>query len=351
MSSEKIPVPREPLPLDAIEAIRAAFADRPLVAFAEEHRCEPQHAFIRTLVRHPRISSIVDAIVVEFGNARFQPTVDRYLSGGRVAGAELRRAWLETTQGNVWDAPMYERFFTAVRAVNRSQPGGRGIRVLLGDPPIDWSTIHDHRELEGWYGRRNAHFAAVVEDEVLRPGRRALLIAGGFHLFHRQPHNETARLERRHGDCVFVVLPQGQSTATFTAYQPRMASWPAPALALLPGTWLGSLPVSVLGRIEPSPGTGGPPRLADWADAYLYLGIGRPRAQQPAWAPPDCATSAGGLEGWSARNPAGDTLGHVTPAAERDHPRAARRYAAGFVPTALRPHPTKSTVNLFREAL
>ena len=50
-------------------------------------------------------------IVVEFGNARYQDTVDRFIARGPVADAGLRMVWRNTMQSprQTWDAPVYEQ--------------------------------------------------------------------------------------------------------------------------------------------------------------------------------------------------------------------------------------------------
>jgi hypothetical protein len=59
--------------------------------------------------------------------------------GESVEEKVLRRAWQDTTQPDqVWDVPMNEQFFRAVRDINKSLPRERQLRVLLGDPPFDW---------------------------------------------------------------------------------------------------------------------------------------------------------------------------------------------------------------------
>lgn len=68
---------------DARGALIAAFARRPLVAFAEEHHNRTQHHFLQELVRDPRFPDAVDDIVVEFGNARYQRLVDRWILNRR----------------------------------------------------------------------------------------------------------------------------------------------------------------------------------------------------------------------------------------------------------------------------
>lgn len=45
------------------------------------------------LLTDPRLPAALDDIVVEFGNARYQDTVDRFIAGGPVADADLRMVW------------------------------------------------------------------------------------------------------------------------------------------------------------------------------------------------------------------------------------------------------------------
>jgi hypothetical protein len=81
-------------------------------------------------------------------NSHYQDVVDRFVSGGDVPEVTLRQAWQNTTVANfVWERDIYERFFRAVRTVNASNPAQKRLRVLLGDPPIDWSAIQTPDDL------------------------------------------------------------------------------------------------------------------------------------------------------------------------------------------------------------
>jgi hypothetical protein len=96
-----------------------------------------------SLIRDPRFTATVNDIVVEWGNARYQDRLDRFVRGENIPDKSLRQVWQDTAQPTtVWDAPIYEEFFAAVRAVNASLPALRKLRVLLGDPPIDWDKVH-----------------------------------------------------------------------------------------------------------------------------------------------------------------------------------------------------------------
>src|SRR5262245_41421884 len=107
-----------PRPQPAATAIVQAFDKWRLVAIGEMHRNEQVHALIATVVRDPRFLPSGGDIVVEFGNARYQPAVDRYVAGDDVPRDELVRVWRDAVNILVWDAPVYERLLTTVRSVN-----------------------------------------------------------------------------------------------------------------------------------------------------------------------------------------------------------------------------------------
>jgi hypothetical protein len=66
--------------------------------------------------------------------------------------------------------------FRAVRAVNASIPRDTHLRVLLGDPPINWDVVEteqDRRKWNEWMALRDRHPAEIVQREVLAKKRRA----------------------------------------------------------------------------------------------------------------------------------------------------------------------------------
>ena len=142
------------VPVAPIPAILDAFHHHRVVALDEcDHGSEQSHAFRLELIRDTRFASRVQDIVVEFGNARYQDVMDRFVRGDEVPDHVLRQVWQNTTNATpVWDVPIYEEFFRAVREVNAPRPRARQVRVLLGDPPIDWDrvrTSEDHFTLAG----------------------------------------------------------------------------------------------------------------------------------------------------------------------------------------------------------
>jgi len=244
------------IPLEPISAIIDAFRSHSVVALGEGlHGNEQGHAFRLSLIRDPRFAAIVNDIVVECGNARYQELIDRFTGGADVPYEQLRQVWQNTTQvSGVWDRPIYEDFFRAVRAVNTSLPEARRLRVLLGDPPIDWDEILRGKDEAGrWVRDRDRHAVEVIRREVLGKHRRALVIYGGGHLF-RAGQSLVSQLERDAGISVFTI-----ATAASTMYEdlnalaPNVTSWPVPSLALVRGTALDA-------------------RQLVYRDAVLYLG-------------------------------------------------------------------------------
>jgi hypothetical protein len=244
-------------PAEPIDAILNAFRTHAIVALGEDHGNEQQHTFIRALVRDPRFTATVNDIVVEFGNARYQDLIDRFITGEQVADDALRRVWRDTTAiTGVWDRPIYEEFYRAVRAVNTSLPRDRQIRVVLGDLPLDWDTAQRTPRTPGQrrlYGQvvpdnppegfmdRDRHAADVIRREVLAKGRRALVLYGDMHLT-RRPTSIVGRLESDSAVRVFSIKTAARraydTLITITTLQPGVSSWPVPSLARTAGTVL-----------------------------------------------------------------------------------------------------------------
>lgn len=228
-------------------------------------------------------------IVVEFGNALYQPILDRYIAGEPVPITELRQVWRNTTNVvGLWDAPVYERFIVAVRSVNQGLPEKNRLRVLAGDPPLDWSKVQRLEDAAPFLARDD-HFASVLEKEVLNKGRKALIVLGGNHLYRRywsgdRKENIVVNLiERRHPGSVFVILQYFAQMEGAKELEKRFSAWKIPALLPLKGTWLGAvsaMPARPLTRTRVGGGQtvreqvkgDASLHLQDLADALLYLG-------------------------------------------------------------------------------
>lgn len=270
--------PRAAIPLEPVAAIVHAFRSYRVVAIGETHGNEQHHVFLRALIRDPRFTATVNDIVVEFGNARYQDVIDRFIRGEEVPDASLRRVWQYTPVGmGSWNAPMYEGFYRDVRALNASLPRERQLRVLLGDPPVDW----EQPDLGGWVRKgngvgvewptgderydRNFHAASVIAREVLPKRRRALVLYGFHHVFHGNLSSIVGILENRFATKVFsIVAPTGHA---LERVQSDIPSWEVPSLTLLRGTRLGLLDSTFVLNAPLSENS-----AENNFDALLYLG-------------------------------------------------------------------------------
>ena len=270
---------RPAVPIDPFAAIFDAFGSNPIVALGEgEHNNEQGHAFRLSLIRHPKFALTVNDIVVEFGSARYQTLMDRYIRGDSVPANVLRQAWQNTTQiSAVWDVSIYEDFFRSVRAVNAKLPKERQLRVLLGDPPVEVDSVRPIQTQARELGTRDGFAADLIRREVLAKQRRALVIYGDMH-FVRGPYrlqNIVARLESG-GAKVFTVHTDFREV-DLARLQPNISRWPEPSLALIRGTTLQHAPFrhDISGRttnsLKPS-STAEIHGLDGNFDALLYLG-------------------------------------------------------------------------------
>ena len=271
-------------PKPAVAALLELFATRPLVALCEWHGSQDEADFINALLHHPAFPATVQVIVAEIGNARHQAVVDRFIAGEPVAAADLRPVWREIF-GWGFDTPIYEQFFRTVRAINRTLPPAQRLRVLLGDPPLDWSDekykYTPDMDWNTWMGQRmderESFYTQVVETQVLAAGLRGLLIAGGAHFDRAVPRdllpkgNTVQRLEQHTPGSVYVVAPHiGFGPAS--GLEPYLADWPLPAFLSLANSWLGEQPAGVYFGTDEPPSSWQGYTLSHLIDGYLYLG-------------------------------------------------------------------------------
>lgn len=209
---------------NAVDGVLQAFNSYAVVAIGDEHGLQQLGNFYQALLRHPDFAKKVDAVVVEYGNARYQDLVDRYVNGEDVAAADLQKVWSDAV-GKIPGGTevMYPQLFAAVRAVNQSLPDDQKLRVLLGDPPIDWSQVQDRSDVEPFQAQRDSHFAQVVSHEVLAKGLKALVIIGSTHLDRSRSTNALQAA----GDGADQLQPlPGASGAAAPQGEPQMRRLP-----------------------------------------------------------------------------------------------------------------------------
>jgi hypothetical protein len=222
----------------------------------EMHESRQEWEVINKLVAAPGFAERVNDIVMEFGNARYQDVVDRYVAGEVVPLEQVQPAWRDVVGALGATSPVYGDFYAAAREVNRKLPPGRRLRILCGDPPLDWSRVQSRDDLAPFLPFRDAHYGSVVRYEVLAKNHKALLIMGSGH-FQRnggRPGGMEQTLLIAAAKA-YVVMPGSNMNGGYDDVDARFEQWPAPWLAEMKGNWIGAA-----GQRE------------QMADAYLYLG-------------------------------------------------------------------------------
>jgi hypothetical protein len=286
---------RPPTPVESLSAILDAFGTHRVVALSAGASHEDSRGvdFIVSLVHHSRFVTVVNDLVVEGANARFQDVMDRYVNGATVSDDQIRLVWDETTQqqvpGPIWTGEV-PPIYRAVREVNASLPRERRLRVLLGDPPINWSTVKTPADFQQWLAQRDTFPVELLRNEVLARNRRALVLFGMGHLQRRNQASNYQMVARAaqtivslledFGTRAFVVRTAGDSQTPAEGF--GIDSWPVPSFALVQGTTLGASnePSSPMSRMMIREGRLVPvPReeylalpLQEQMDAILYLG-------------------------------------------------------------------------------
>jgi hypothetical protein len=255
-----------PAPQDPVDGIVKLFDTYRIVMLGEIHACRQQYDLLDRLVAAPGFAERVNDIVVEFGNARYQNIVDRYIAGENVPLEQVQRAWRDPVGAFGPVSPVYGEFYAAVRAANAKLPKQRRLRVLLGDPPINWDQVRSREDIALFLPFRDEYYASVVRQEVLAKNRKALLIMGFGHF--RRNTDRPGFIENELLMALvepYVIMTGSNMVGAYDELDPRFEQSPAPWLIEMKGSWLGDLPVQ-------GP-RGGP--AATWkqtADAYLYLG-------------------------------------------------------------------------------
>jgi len=286
---------RAAVPSEPVQAILEALRSYQVVGLGlGAHNNEQGHAFLLSLVRHPEFPAAEADLIVECGNALYQDVMDRFMGGAEIPDESLRRTWQDTTQPHAGcDVPIHEELYRTIRSVNTALPAQQRIRVLLGDPPVDWYSPTAKEDRGRFMAMRVSHPAQVVQKEVLARGRRALIVYGQMHLQRSQMatnydmSNALAQtvVSLLAGQGVSVFTVWGNARADLATLQPSIATWTRPSLTLVRGTVLGAtdfeffygspLPRAFVkaGKISPVPREEWRAlRMEEQFDAVLYLG-------------------------------------------------------------------------------
>jgi len=247
MGSAQVAAPRPAAPQEPIAAIVNAFSTHEVVAISDPHGNVQMQQFLLSLVRDPRFAAAAPDIVIETLSARYQDVIDRFVRGEEVPPGVLRRAGEDHSVATNLGF-QGEELLRTVRTVNASLTG-RKLRVIAGDPPIDWDNIVSEEDHRRWIELRDTYPADLIRRQILERGRRALVVYGQLHLQRRhivsnydmsswEAQTIVSLLERDARARIFnvwTVLDRSNAPPA------EIASWPAPRLAILQGTTLGAM--------------------------------------------------------------------------------------------------------------
>ncbi len=274
-------------PKPVVAATLKLFDTYPVVGIGEVHGLQELGNFYVNLVSQPTFAKDVGNVVFEFGNAFFQPTIDKYLAGEEVPYKEVKKAWttMVGTMGSDKISVMYGQFYKAVREANRTLPEGQKIKVWLGDPPTDPDdplAYTPERPPD-----RDAFFSDIVLQKILAKGKKALLVIGAGHVVDDGLRASTATIF----ECKYRLPYRYNVRACIDAYYPgklfliqnhwglpkpfcnrqleaRLESGPVPSLTSLRDTALATF----LDSPECSSKSWWGTLTSAWSNAYLYLG-------------------------------------------------------------------------------
>lgn len=287
-------------PEDPTAAVLRAFDTHDLVLLGEMHGNKQLYEWLRALVADPAFANRVDDIVVEFGNSLYQLSVDRYVSGENVPMEQVQKAWRNMVGAIGPPSPVYESLYQAVRETNMSHRGKHQMRIVCGDPYIDWDKVKSTEDIGPFLAHRDEWYAEVVQEEVLAKHHRALLIMGSGHFLRRNGAGYIEQHLREAGFNTYLIIA-GTNTIDAGEVERRFDAVKAPAIISTTASWVGELPAQPVtsgggpvpmrvaaGALQgPQSAQGGAARTAgsslgpapvpavklrDAADALLYLG-------------------------------------------------------------------------------
>jgi len=298
---------QDAIPEPAIPAILKAFETFEVVAMPAAHDQKDTDDFILSLIRDPRFLASVNDIVVECGNVRYQPILDRYIAGENVPFTEVQHVWRDTTVQQMCGASgFYEQLYPLVRSLNQRLPATSRLRIVAADPPIDWSMIRSYEDLTPFFDR-DGSIASVMEREVLSKHRKALMLFGVFHLLHGGGPGEgdaVTRYEHHYPGRTFVISAGDEPLEDANA---PGGVWPS--LLRTKNSRLGSLgldsfissPITTDQDCNVTDAFAGKSSktVADQIDAFLYLGPQKSLLAEPL--PADIALDRAYRSEWLRR--------------------------------------------------
>ncbi len=170
---------------NAEEYILQMFNNHNIIGLGEgEHHLLNSHQFFKKILDNKKIQETINIVIVEFANAGHQDILDKYIFGEEVSIEELQKIWRESTQciNQFGEATIYFELLQKIRDVNFTLASNKKIRVLGGDPPIDWTLISSLEDYLKINIKRELFAADLVIEYGVKHSKKVLMIYAEYHL-------------------------------------------------------------------------------------------------------------------------------------------------------------------------
>lgn len=124
--------------------------------------------------------------------------------------------------------------------------GKHQMRVLCGDPYIDWHKVKTRDDILPYLSNRDQWFSQVVKDEVLAKHHRALVVMGAGHFLRGRAEGQMPTYIEPHlrqaGAKTYLIMFGTNVVGSYDDLDHRFDRWPTPVVVSLAGNWVGELP-------------------------------------------------------------------------------------------------------------
>lgn len=171
--------------VNAEDYIIQAFKKCNIIGLGEgRHHLENSHQFFKKMFDNKIIQETINIVIVEFANTNYQDILDRYIFGEEVPINELRKVWRESTQSieRFGEATIYFELLKKIRTLNLSLSKNNKIRVLGGDPPIDWKTVRSLKDYNKSNSQRDIYPAELAIEYGVNRSMKVLVIYAEYHI-------------------------------------------------------------------------------------------------------------------------------------------------------------------------
>ena len=252
------------------DAFAAKFGAHQFVFVGSTHGDAKIDEFLTCLISRPAFKQQVTDIVVEWASSGHQRLLDRYmLALDELSIDDLAPIWFDTDTPTLWTTlPNVRQFVETLRAVNKTLPAAKRIRLVGGNDGVDWTKVRVPEDLAPYPYKTNLMPHLILEHLAKTPGNRTLVVYGDGHIRYNG-NNFVGEIEAALGRAkLFVVGRIGELRREERRYLAAVGDPDRPFFVearRFPTTipWPASLRTSLEECSE---------RLADYIDAFVYLG-------------------------------------------------------------------------------